>query len=210
MNNAAPPKYGMGARVRRIEDKSLLLGAGHFTDDYTPAGTLNAVVLRSTAAHATISVGNLDAARAMPGVRLILTGNDLEGIGGLPCKGKIRQIDGSHPKMPFRPLLCADVVRHVGDPIAFIVADTVEQARMAAESISVDYESLDVVVSMKAAIVEDAPLIWPEFGTNVAFECARGARVAAQAAFEKAPRVSRVEIVNNRLVANYMEPRGVV
>jgi carbon-monoxide dehydrogenase large subunit len=210
MNNAAPPKFGMGARVRRVEDKSFVTGAGRYTDDVTPEGTLRAFVLRSTAAHARIAVGNLGAAREMPGVRLVLTGSDLAGIGGLPCKGKIRQVDGSHPKVPHRPLLCGEVVRHVGDPIAFVVAETLEEARAAAEAITVDYQPLDAIVGMKRALEADAPLIWPQFGTNVAFECARGQRGATDAAFAKAARISRIEIVNNRVVANYMETRGIV
>jgi carbon-monoxide dehydrogenase large subunit len=210
MNNAAPPKFGMGARVRRMEDKALITGAGRFTDDYTPPGTLRAVVVRSTMAHARVAVSGAKEAAAMPGVRLILTHADLEGIGGLPCKGNIRQVDGTHPKMPPRPLLNGDIVRHGGDPIAFVVADDLESARAAAEAIVIDYRPLDVVIGMKAALAAGAPLIWPDFGTNIAFTCDRGDRRATEAAFATAARVSRIEIVNNRVVANYMEPRGVV
>ncbi|HET7718256.1 MAG TPA: xanthine dehydrogenase family protein molybdopterin-binding subunit, partial [Bauldia sp.] len=146
MNDTAPLKFGMGAPVRRKEDRALVTGAGRFTDDYVPEGTLRAHVLRSSMAHARIRLGDLSAARAMPGVRLILTGEDVAAIPGLPCKGKIRQVDGTHPRMPKHPLLCHDVVRHVGDPIAFIVADTLEQAKTAAEAIEVDYEPLPVVI----------------------------------------------------------------
>jgi carbon-monoxide dehydrogenase large subunit len=210
MNNLAPPKFGMGAPVRRKEDKSLLIGQGRFTDDYAPPGTLRAFVLRSTTAHAKIAVSNLDAARAMPGVRLILTNADLATFGGLPCKGNIDQVDGTHPKKPRRPLLVGDIVRHVGDPIAFIVAGDLAAARAAAETIGVDYDPLPTVVDMKAAIARDAPLVWPQFGTNVAFDCDRGDRKDTDAAFKQAARVSRIELVNNRLVANYMETRGIV
>ena len=210
MNNAAPPKYGMGARVRRMEDKSLLVGAGRFTDDYTPEGTLRAVVLRSTAAHARIAVGNLDEARAMSGVRLVLTHGEIAGYGGVPCKIKLTQVDGTPMKAPLRPLLVGDVVRHVGDPIAFVVADDVESARMAAEAISVDYEPLDALVVMRVALAPDAPLIWPEHGDNVAYRVDKGDKAATDAAFARAARVSRIEIVNNRVVANYMETRGIV
>jgi carbon-monoxide dehydrogenase large subunit len=210
MNNVAPLKYGMGASVRRKEDKALITGAGRFVDDYTPVGTLRAIVLHSTMAHARITLGDLSDARAMPGVRLILTAGDLQGLGGLACLGKVRQLDGSNPKFPPHPLLVGDIVRHVGDPIAFIVADDVESATLAAEAIEVDYEPLDVVVEMKRALEKDAPLVWPEFRSNLAFEVARGDKAATEAAFAKAARVSRVEIVNNRLVANYMETRGIV
>ena len=133
MNNVAPPKFGMGAPVRRKEDKALVTGAGRFTDDYTPEGTLRAVVLRSTMAHARFRLGDLADVQAMPGVRLVLTHSDLGGIGGLPCKANVRQTDGTTQKSPYHPLLCKDVVRHVGDPIAFVVADDLEAARAAAE-----------------------------------------------------------------------------
>jgi carbon-monoxide dehydrogenase large subunit len=112
--------------------------------------------------------------------------------------------------MPPRPLLNGDIVRHGGDPIAFVVADDLESARAAAEAIVIDYRPLDVVIGMKAALAAGAPLIWPDFGTNIAFTCDRGDRRATEAAFATAARVSRIEIVNNRVVANYMEPRGVV
>lgn len=210
MNDVAPLKYGMGASVRRTEDKALVTGAGHYTDDYTPEGTLRAAVLRSAMAHARIKLGDLAAVRAMPGVHLVMTSADLDGVNGLPCKGNIRQVDGSHPNMPHHPLLCDDVVRHVGDPIAFVVAETLEQARAAAETIEVDYDPLDVVVDMRRALEDGAALIHPELGTNVAFTCARGSKSETDAAMLKAAKISRVEIVNNRLVANYMETRGIV
>ena len=210
MNDVAPRKYGMGARVRRKEDKALVTGAGHFTDDYTPEGTLRAYVLRSSMGHARIKLGDLSAVQAMPGVRLVMTHADLGGVKGLPCKGKIRQVDGTHPRMPEHPLLCGDVVRHVGDPIVFIVADTLDQAKAASEAIEVDYDPLPAVTDMRAALEEGTPVVWPEYGSNVAFTCARGGKGATDAAMLRAARVSRIEIVNNRLVANYMETRGIV
>ncbi|MCB1496759.1 MAG: xanthine dehydrogenase family protein molybdopterin-binding subunit [Bauldia sp.] len=210
MNNVAPPKYGMGARAKRTEDKALVTGAGHFTDDYAPEGMLHAYVLRSSMAHARIKVGDLSAARETAGVRLVMTHEDLAGVKGLPCKGKIRQVDGTHPWIPEHPLLCGDMVRQVGDPIAFIVADTLEQAKMASETIEIDYDPLPAIADLRGALADDAPLVWPEHGTNVAFACSRGAKGATDAAMLRAARVSRIEIVNNRLVANYMETRGIV
>jgi carbon-monoxide dehydrogenase large subunit len=210
MNQAAPPKYGMGARTRRIEDKAFVMGTGRYTDDYAPPGTLRAFVLRSSAAHARITVGNLEAARGMPGVKLILTHADIARYGGVPCKIKLTQVDGTRMKVPKRPMLIGDVVRHVGDPIAFVVADDLESARLAAEAITVDYEMLDPVVDMKAALEPAAPLIWPEFGENVAYRVDKGDKAATDAAFARAARVSRIEIVNNRVVANFLETRGVV
>jgi len=210
MNIASPKKFGMGAAVRRKEDPALLRGDGHFTDDYTPPGMLRALVVRSEMAHAKITVGDLSEAKAVPGVRLILTSADLEGIGGLPCKGKVRQIDGSHVSKTHRPLLCGETVHHVGDPVAFVVADDLGAARAAAELIEIDYDPLPVVVDMKKALEPDAPVIFPEHGSNVAFECARGSKRGTADAFARADRVVSLEIVNNRLVANYMETRGCV
>jgi len=210
MNDTAPIKFGMGAPVRRKEDKALVTGAGHFTDDYAPEGTLRAYVVRSSMAHARIKLGDLSAARAMPGVKLILTGEDMTEVNGLPCKIKLLQVDGTHQKTPKHPLLCHDIVRHVGDPIAFVVAESLDQARLAAEAIEIDYDPLPVVVDMHRALEDGAPLVWPEYKTNVAFTCAKGAKGATDAAFLRAARVTRVEIVNNRLVANYMETRSIV
>lgn len=210
MNNVAPPKYGMGAPVRRKEDRALVTGRGRYTDDYTPEGTLRAYVLRSAMAHARFRLGDLAEIAAMPGVRLVLTHADLAGIGGLPCKVEVRQIDGTHQKSPVRPLLCKDTVRYVGDPIAFIVADDLEAAKAAAEALEVDYDPLSVAVDMKEALAPDAPQVWPEFGSNVAFEIARGERHHTDEAFARAARVSRIEIVNNRVIANFMETRGIV
>jgi carbon-monoxide dehydrogenase large subunit len=210
MNEMAPRKYGMGANVRRKEDKALITGAGRFVDDYTPEGTLRAAVLHSTMAHARVKVGDVGAAREMPGVRLVLTGADVKEYGGLACKINLVNLDGSKMPHPFHPILVQDVTRHVGEPIAFVVADTVEQARAAAEAIEVDYEPLPVVVDMRKALEKDSPLVHPEIGSNRAFEAGKGNKADTDAAFAKAAKVSRVEIVNNRLVANYMETRGIV
>ncbi len=210
MNNVAPPKYGMGAPVRRKEDRAFVTGRGRFVDDHAPEGTLHAAVLRSAMAHARFRLGDLSEVAALPGVRLILTHADLDGIGDLPCKVELRQTDGTHQKTPPRPLLARDTVRHVGDPIAFVVADDIETARSAAEAIEVDYDPLAPVVGMKAAVAPGAPPVWPEFGTNVAFEIARGEKPHTEAAFASAALVSRIEVVNNRVVANYMETRGVI
>ncbi|MEO8669160.1 MAG: xanthine dehydrogenase family protein molybdopterin-binding subunit, partial [Bauldia sp.] len=200
----------MGAPVRRKEDKALLMGAGRFTDDYTPEGTLRAVVLRSSVAHAKFTLGSLAAAKAIPGVRLIITGEHTKPLGGLPCKIPTHYLDGRKAPVPEHPILALDTVRHVGDPIAFVVADDLATARMAVEAIEVDYEPLDVVVDLKAAVAPGAPLVYPDHGTNVAFEAKQGDKDATDEAFAKAASISRVEVVNNRLVANYMETRGVV
>jgi carbon-monoxide dehydrogenase large subunit len=210
MNELAPPKFGMGAPVRRKEDRALVTGTGRFTDDYQPAGTLRAHVVRSSMAHARIKLGDLSAARSMAGVRLILTAADLEGIGGLPCRNNPRRADGTPATIPYHPLLAVDVVRHVGEPIAFVIADDLATARSAGEAIEIDYEPLGVVTDAGLALSAGAPLVWPDIADNLAFVRARGNKDATDAAFAEAARVSRVEIVNNRVVANYMETRGIV
>ena len=208
MNDLAPLKFGMGAPVRRKEDKALVTGYGRFVDDYRPEGALYAHVMRSTVAHARIKLGDLAAARALPGVRLVMTAADVKGL-SLPCKAKLKQADGTYHKVPPHPLLVGDVVRHVGDPIAFIVADTLDAAKLAAESIEIEYDPLDVIVDPKAAVEAGAALVWPDYGNNIAFDLMRGDEAATDAAFAKAARVSKIEIVNNRVVANYMETRAI-
>jgi carbon-monoxide dehydrogenase large subunit len=200
----------MGAPVRRKEDKALIMGTGRFVDDHTPDGTLRAFVLRSSVAHARFTLGNLSAAKAMPGVHLILTGADTAHLGGLPCKIPTKYLDGRKAAVPTHPILARDIVRHVGDPIAFVVADDIDTATQAAEAIEVDYDPLDVIVDLRAAVAPGATLVWPELGTNVAFETKQGDKKAADSVFAKAAKVVRIEIVNNRVVANYMETRGII
>jgi carbon-monoxide dehydrogenase large subunit len=210
IRDTAPRKFGMGAAIRRKEDPALIVGRGHFTDDYTPEGTLHAFVLRSAMAHARIRLNELDAARAAPGVSLILTGADVADYSGPPAKEFPPIVPGTERHFPRRPLLAGDVVRHVGDPIAFIVADTAEAAQLAAEQIDVDYDPLPTVTDARGAASADAPLVYPEFGTNVAYTHHRGNREATDAAFAGAARVVRIDVVNQRVVANYMETRGIV
>jgi carbon-monoxide dehydrogenase large subunit len=208
MDTIAPLKFGMGAAPRRKEDRALLIGAGKFVDDFSPEGVLYSCVLRSSMAHARFRLGNLDAARAMPGVRLILTGADVADLDGIPCKIPAKHHDGRDAPVPKHAALALDIARHVGDPIAFVVADDIESARDAAEAIEADYEPLEVVLDTKTALEDGSPLVHPDLGTNVAFEFRLGHHAATDKAFETAAKVSRIEILNNRLVANYMEPRG--
>jgi len=210
MFDSVPKNYGMGAAVRRKEDRALVSGAGRFTDDYEPEGTLRAYVVRSSMAHARIKVANTAGAMSLPGVHLVMTAADLEGIGGLPCNCKPKRADGALADIPPHPLLAGDVVRHVGDPIAFIVADSLEMAWDAGEVVEVDYEPLDPVVDMAKAVVEGAPLVWPDHPGNIAFVRRHGDAAATEAAFAGAAQISKIAIVNNRVVANYMETRGVV
>lgn len=208
MNQIFTPKFGIGAPVRRMEDQAFVTGTGQYVADITPAGTVCGYVLRSPIAHANMVMGSLDDARAAEGVHLILTAADVADLGNLPTTGMMKQIDGTFPTVPPRPLLCSDIVRHVGDPIAFVVADTLDAAKSAAELIELDFDPLDVVVDTEAALEDGAPLVWPELGSNKAFEFGLGDKDRTDTIFAEADIVSTTRIVNNRVVCNYMETRG--
>ena len=208
--NVMTPKFGMGAAVLRKEDAAFITGNGRYTDDIQPEGTLHGYVFRSPMAKARIKGIDAEAARAAPGVRLVLTGEDLKHLGGLKSHGIQKQPDGSMPPSRDIPVLCLDRVQHVGDAVAFVVADTRAAAQDAAELIDVDYEAEDAIAETRRALDEDAPLVWPELGTNRAFIHHTGDREKAKAAFADAAKVTRIEFVNNRLVVNYMEPRSAI
>lgn len=211
MTLAAPPlKFGIGASVKRIEDEALVAGRGRYVDDVAPAGALRAVVLRSAMAHARFTLARLEEARARSGVALIITHADIADLGHLPCEAERPNADGSPLVIPPRPLLARDTVRHVGDPVAFVVAETPEAAQDAAEAIEIDYRPLPACVGTATALEADAPLVWPEAGTNLAFHYAVGDRERTAAAFAAAQHVVELTLVNQRLVANYMETRGCV
>ncbi|MBB4303091.1 carbon-monoxide dehydrogenase large subunit [Rhodobium orientis] len=210
MNHVANQKFGIGAPVRRKEDKAFITGGGRYVADVTPEGTLHAVVLRSPMAHATFTLGDLDAARSAPGVHLVLVGADVADLGPMPCAAMPTQPDGSKPEVPDFPVLCRDRVRFVGDAIAFVVADTLNEAKSAAELIDIDFEPLDAIADTGRALDDGVPLVWEDHGTNHAFETIVGDPGKVEAAFEKADRVVRIELINNRVVTNYMEPRGAV
>ena len=209
MNQMVTPKFGVGAPLRRKEDQPLITGEGIYTGDYQVDGSLHGYVVRSSMAHATISIENLDEIRAMDGVHMVLAGADVVGT-AMPTMALLKQIDGTDFNLPVQELLCSDTVRYVGDAIAFIVADDVNTAKSAAEMLEVDYEPLDVVVEMEDALKPDAVKVWPDFGTNIAFTFGHGDQDKTETAFAKADKVVSVELVNNRVVANYMELRGCV
>ncbi|MFC6487999.1 xanthine dehydrogenase family protein molybdopterin-binding subunit [Nitratireductor sp. GCM10026969] len=204
---AFTPKFGMGASVLRKEDEAFITGRGRYTDDITPAGTLHAYVLRAPVAKAKFTMSSIEEARAAPGVHLVLTAAETAHLGDIRSGAMQVQPDGT--KAPTRdiPVLCRDRVHYVGDAVAFIVADTRAQAQDAAELIEIDYEDEEPVADTAAALAEDAPLVWPELGSNQAFAYRIGDEDKAKDAFQKADRVVKISFVNNRLVANYMEPR---
>ena len=210
MNQPVNAKFGIGAPVRRKEDPSLITGHGRYVGDITPEGTLHGYMLRSAMPHARFSLTGVDEARKAPGVSLVLTAGDISGLGLMPTKAVMPQVDGTLHAVPPREVLCSDTVRFVGDAIAFVVADSVDAAKSAAELIEVDYEPLDVVVETGRALDADAPLVWPQSGTNQAFELGHGDKARADEAFSRAAHVTAIDIVNNRLVTNYMETRGCI
>ncbi len=205
-----PMKFGFGQPVRRVEDQRLTTGTGRYTDDTALEGALHAFVLRSQYAHATFTIRDKDAARAMKGVKLILTGADVSHLGDLPCKGLIKTISGE-PVTPLPvPVLPMDTVRHVGEAVAFVVAETLDQARDAAEAIDIEWTTLPSVTGIEAALDPKAPQVWPDRPGNVAFEAEQGDKARTDAAFAKADRTVAVTIVNNRLASNYMETRACI
>ncbi|GAB1716717.1 MAG: xanthine dehydrogenase, molybdenum binding subunit apoprotein [Nitrobacter sp.] len=202
----APVKFGIGQSVRRKEDDALVRGKGRYTDDHAPPGALHALMLRSPHAHARYRI---DASRAggLPGVALILIAADVADLGGLPCQFNL-------PDQPFTappyPILPRDEVRHVGDAVAFVVADTVEHARDALEAIEVEWTPLASVVGVANAVKKGAPQVWPDHPGNLLFDVSIGDRNAADVAFAGAHAVAEISIVNPRVVTNYMETRAAV
>jgi carbon-monoxide dehydrogenase large subunit len=201
-----PSKFGSGQAVRRKEDDPLLRGNGRYVSDDMPDGVTHAVVLRSPHAHARFRL-DVAKARAMPSVGLILTAQDLVGLGPLPCQAA--PPDTTIVAPPY-DVLARDEVRHVGDAVAFVVADTLDQAKDAAEAIEISWSPLSHVVGVESALGRDAPLVWPDRPGNVVFELALGDRAAISQAFATAAHTVSLTVVNQRLVSNFLETRGVV
>ena len=206
----AATKFGLAQPVRRVEDPRLLKGLGCYTDDIVLPAMLFGIVLRSP--HAAANIGAIDTAAAakLPGVRAIYTATDLASLGSLPCAAPVQNKDGSAMASPPHPVLADGVVRHVGDPVAFVVADTIEQARDAAESIVVDYDIRPSTTDLATATNPGIPAVWPDVANNTAFDWEIGDKTATEAAFAKAAHVTRLTVVNNRIVVSSMEARAAV
>ena len=200
----------IGQAVRRKEDLRFLTGAGQYTDDVNPPHHTHAYFLRSPHAHAKLRKVDTAKAKAAPGVVAVFTGADLTGINGLPCGWLITGTDGKPMNEPPHPVLAQGKVRHVGDPIALVIAETPHEAKDAAELIDVDYEVLPAVVNCVAALKPGAPQIHEQAPGNKCYTWALGDKAAVDAAFAKAAHVAKVDIVNNRLVPNAIEPRAAV
>jgi carbon-monoxide dehydrogenase large subunit len=205
-------KFGLSQSVRRVEDPRLLTGRGRYTDDIAMPGQAHGVVLRSPHAHARIAGLDTAAARVMPGVLAVLTGADLKeaGLGEMPCMIPLKSRDGSPRIDTPRLALATDAVRHVGDPVAFVVADTPQQARDAAEAIMVDYDVLPASTDLATAHEAGAAPVWPAAPSNIAFDWEAGDKAKTDAAFAKAAHVTRLTVVNNRVVVASMEARAAV
>ena len=200
----------IGQKVRREEDQRLLTGRGRYVDDVPAIAAARGFVLRSPHAHARILSVDAAAARAAPGVLAVLTGAELRqrGLGTLRPGVPRRRHNGAPAFVCPQALLAHDRVRYVGDPVAFIVAETLNQAKDAAELIAVEYEVLPAVTSAEAALRPGAPAVWDDNPGNEAFAYAAGNKAAADAAFAQAAHITRHKIVINRVSANSMEPRG--
>ncbi|MBU4530140.1 MAG: xanthine dehydrogenase family protein molybdopterin-binding subunit [Hoeflea sp.] len=206
--NIATPKFGVGASALRKEDPKLIRGEGAFTDDIRAEGELRGFVLRLPHAAARFVITDLDAARASEGVHLVLTAADVAHLGPVVCQTPLKQPDGTRHALKHTPLLCDGEVRHVGDAVAFIVAETLEQAQDASELIDIDWEFGEAHADLATALDEGSPLVWPDLGTNQAFLYRVGDAGATDAAFADADHVTTINFINNRLVSNYMETRA--
>ncbi|HEX6904549.1 MAG TPA: xanthine dehydrogenase family protein molybdopterin-binding subunit [Thermoanaerobaculia bacterium] len=200
----------MGASVTRKEDRRFLLGKGRYTDDIVLPEQTWGVFVRSPYAHAAIRSIDASQALASPGVLAVLTGDDVaaDGLGGIPCGWQIKNKDGSVMVEPPHPALAQGKVRHVGDPVALVIAETKAQAKDAAQLVAVDYDARPAVAHLNAAVAEGAPLVWDEAPGNVCFDWEIGDLAATEGEFAGAAHVIAIDLVNNRVVPNAIEPRA--
>ena len=207
-------KFGVGQPVRRFEDPALITGTGRYTDDLKFENMAHAVVVRAQVAHANVRRIDATAARAMPGVLLVLTGSDVnaDGLGDLPCSVPLNSRDGSPRFDTPRPVLAIGKVRHVGQPVALVVAESLLQAQDAAGAVEIDYEALPAVTDARAALQKGAPQLFDGIPGNLVFDWDNDTSdfAATDAAFARAAHVTTLEIVNNRVVVNSMEPRNAI
>jgi carbon-monoxide dehydrogenase large subunit len=203
-------KFGVAQPVRRVEDPRLLLGGGRYTDDIALPNEAIGVVLRSPHAAARIPSIDTSAAKSAPGVLGVYTAADLkaDGIGNLPCTIPLQNRDGSDRADPPHPALADGFVRHVGDPVAFIVAETHQQARDAAELVNVEYDILPSCTDLGAAMDPGAAQVWPDAKNNIVFDWEIGNKAKTEELFGRAHHVARLTVVNNRIVVNSMEARA--
>jgi carbon-monoxide dehydrogenase large subunit len=205
-------RFGSGQAVQRIEDEGLLKGAGRYTDDLQPAGQLRVAFVRSPHPHARIVSFDAETARGMPGVALVVTGADLQaaGVDPLPVNAAFKRPGGATCASPQRPVLAHDRVRFVGEPVAIVAAETLQQARDAAEAVWVEYDELPAVTDLPTATAAGAPALVDTAPDNIAAEARYGDAAKAQAAFAQAAHVVALDIANQRVAALSIEPRTVL
>ena len=203
-------KFGVGQPVPRSEDPKLVRGEGCYTDDLSRAGQAYAVMVRGRDAHGTIRSIDTAAAKAMPGVLAVCTAADLSAYGPLKCNLPLKNRDGSPMRYTPRPALAGDKVRFVGDPVACVIAETVAQAKDAAEAVTVDVEPLPVVLKPADAVKPGASLVFDAVPNNIALDFHYGDAAKVAEAFARAKHVTRLETSNQRLVVNAMEPRSAI
>ena len=203
---------GIGASVKRKEDIRFITGKGRYTDDVNRPGQAHAYFVRSPHAHANIKSIDASAALASPGVVAVFTGDDIaaDKLGGLICGWMIHSKDGSPMKAGAHPALAHGKVRYVGDHVAVVIADTYAQAREAGEKLGVDYETLPAVVDIKTAAAPGQTVIHDAAPDNTVYNWHLGDKAATDAAFARAAHVTKIDLVNNRLIPNPMEPRAAV
>lgn len=202
-------KFGSSQPIRRVEDLRFVTGTGRYTDDLNLPKQAYGYVLRSPYAHAVIKSIDFSAARSLPGILAIYTHADLkaDNVGDLPCLIPLKNRDGSPRANPLRPALTGDKVRHVGDPVAFVVAETYAQARDAAENITVTYDELPSVTDMRKALEKGAPEVFAEAPGNLCFDWQNSDPAPTDAAFAAAKHVVSLDIVNNRVIVASIEAR---
>jgi aerobic carbon-monoxide dehydrogenase large subunit len=205
-------KFGVGQSVRRVEDQRFITGNGRYTDDINLPGQAYGYAVRSPEAHARIVGIDTSEAERAPGVLAVITGAEIaaNGTNALPCAIPMVNRDGSDGINPLRPVLCTDRVRHVGDHVAFVVAETPSQAKDAAELVAVEYASLPSTIETETAADPGRPLVHDDVPGNLAFDWQHGDPDAVEQALAGAAHVTKVRIINNRLVANPIEPRAAI
>jgi carbon-monoxide dehydrogenase large subunit len=203
-------KFGTAQSVRRVEDPRLLRGEGRYVDDFNPPGVLHGVVVRSPYAAARVGVVDKSAALCVPGVRAVYVAADLHQGGDLDigCDYPLENRDGSQRHTSKRPVLARGEARHAGDAVAFVVADTLAAARDGADAVMVDYDTLPSVTDPVVAQAPGAPLVWADAPNNLCFDWEAGDEAATDAQFAGAAHVTRLRLVNNRVVVASMEARA--
>ena len=203
---------GIGASVRRKEDHRFLSGRGRYTDDINVAGQAHAVIRRSDRPHARLLGIDASAAKAAPGVIAVFVGADMEadGVGGVPCGWQIHNKDGSAMAEPKHPVLATEKVRHVGDPVAVVVAETRQEAKNAAELLEISYEDLPAIAHIRDAVASGAAAVHDDAPGNICYDWHIGEKELVDRAFAQAAHTVKLDLLNNRLVPNAMEPRAAV